>query len=342
MRVLQGYRLVVRLPQLGYQGSTACLNSYQLQRVASLPKSSQSPGLFDFLLRNSSAKPIACRTYATKPVSRPKAHTGRTTAKPRKAPTTSKTKAAKKPAAKKTSPKAKPKAKSTAKPRSKPKRKAAKKTKAKPKPKRKVLTEAEKNARTIRDLKATALKPPTGVPGSAWQVLLTEKQRDKQSPERGFNERVKSASAEFKGLSPERLEHYNHIANQNKAANQKAYRQWIESHTPAVIHLANVARKNLRRRGLKGYYLLQDDRLVKRNNSSFSIFFQQRYSTGDFKGLKASEAAKLASREWKALSASEKKPYEDSAQQDLARYTQEAKTVYNKDVRRKPRAAAAA
>ncbi len=40
-------------------------------------------------------------------------------------------------------------------------------------------------------------------------------------------------------------------------------------------------------------------------------FYKDRYATGDFKGLKAPEAARLAGREWKALSASEKKVSKD-------------------------------
>ena len=78
------------------------------------------------------------------------------------------------------------------------------------------------------------------------------------------------------------------------------------------------------------------------------------------KGLKSPEAFRLTAREWKGLTASERKassiayifhgslltvsqPYDDAAKQDAARYAQEVKTVYNRDITHpKPRAQAAA
>jgi len=161
---------------------------------------------------------ILRRAYATtKPVSRPKAHTGRTTTAARKAPTTSKTKAAKKPAAKKTTPKAIPKAtpkatpktksisKPKAKPRIKPKPKSAKKAKAKPKTKRKVVTTAVKDKKSIKDLKVVALKPPHGTPSTAWMVFCAEAVKSNAGGG-AFAPTIKEAAAEFKNLSPERLE----------------------------------------------------------------------------------------------------------------------------------------
>lgn len=100
--------------------------------------------------------------------------------------------------------------------------------------------------------------------------------------------------------------HYNHLANQNKAANATAYRQWIESHTPTIIHEANLARQHLRRLGGR-VSQLQDHRQVKGLRGPFTWFHQERRQSGDLRGLKVGEAAKLTAREWKALSASEKK-----------------------------------
>ena len=160
------------------------------------------------------------RTYAQRAVSRPKAHTGRTSAAARKAPTTSKTKAAKKPAPKKKTPKAVPKAKSKAKPRIKPKPKPAKKkrakAKSKPKPKakkpKKVLTEAEKLSLKKRQLRETALKPPTAAGNTAWTVFLQDKIKATGFPRgKGIGNDhlggvVKGASLEYKQLIPEQVE----------------------------------------------------------------------------------------------------------------------------------------
>lgn len=130
-------------------------------------------------------------------------------------------------------------------------------------------------------------------------------------------------------------------------AKATAYRQWIESHTPAVINQANNARRHLRRLGVAANRL-QDDRMIKRPCSPYIFFTAQRMQSGDFRGLKPVDTTTLVAREWKALPASEKKVcccsiragpradlpqhFEDLAAQDMIRYEQEAKTVLNRDV----------
>lgn len=326
-----GGRFVLRLPKSTLQSlGNHRTRSYPsgVERVPALYNVFQSQNYSDFYISRL-MNPALRRTYAQKAVSRPKAHTGRTTTAARKAPTTSSTKAAKKPAPKKTTPKAVPKAKSQAKPRIKPKPKPAKKkkakAKAKPKPKvkkpKKVLTEEQKIALTKKKLKETALKSPPGIPQSTWVVFVSEKLKGATGNNLGGL--TKAASAEYKKLTPERLEvrlldtkdpfsptntrkHYNHIANQNKAANATAYRKWIESHTPTIIHEANLARQHLKRLGVS-VSQLQDHRQVKGLRNSYSFFLQQRMQSGDFRGLKTVEGAKLVGREWKGLSAGEKK-----------------------------------
>ena len=215
--IFHGGRSVVRLPQLSLQylvNRRTALSSFGVERVPALYKVSQSQRLSDLVFKDDLRRPVLRRTYAQRAVSRPKAHTGRTTTAARKTPTTSKTKAAKKPAHRKTTPKAVPKAKSKAKPRIKPKPKPAKKkAKAKPKPKvkkpKKVLTEKQNTALTIRRLKKTALKPPHKGPVNAWSVLMGEKVKAASGPGSttdAFARVVKEASAEYKQLTPERVE----------------------------------------------------------------------------------------------------------------------------------------
>ena len=211
---------MARLPQprvqcIANRPSRSSLSPFQ--RVVALYHSLRSHKASDSTFPDSLPIPTWSRGYATKPVSRPKAHTGRTTTAARKAPTTSKTKAAKKPAIKKTSAKAIPKGKATAKPRIKPKPKTAKKakkakpkkksTKAKPKKKtKKVLTEDQKKAATIKSLKNAALSPPTQLVSTAWTVLSAESVKGAKLEGMSLGERVKEASTKFKNLSPEQLE----------------------------------------------------------------------------------------------------------------------------------------
>lgn len=215
--LLQGGWPAARLSQLKPQclGSRRTLLTSNIQRVSIQYKILSTSQDFVSRPQTSLVTPLARRTYAQKPVSRPKAHTGRTTTAARKAPTTSKTKAAKEPAVKKTSPKAVPKTKSKAKPRIKPKPKP-RKAKAKPKLKRKVLSEKQKAARAtqhskdqIKALKEEALlSTPKGLPATAWTVFSSEK--FKSSTDTGgrsnLGSTVKALAPEFKKFEPERLE----------------------------------------------------------------------------------------------------------------------------------------
>lgn len=157
------------------------------------------------------------RSFATNPASRPKAHTGRTTSKPRKKATTTT-----KPAASKTSStvKAKPgpkpgskrdtkskslrKARTTAK--AKPKTRA--KSKAKPKVRvKRILTadqvakaSAKKERARITELKAKSLTPPKLLPATAYLVVNAE------IAKASHGVKAKEASAKYKSLRPEELE----------------------------------------------------------------------------------------------------------------------------------------
>ena len=214
--VFQFRRSVVRLPQLFDLGNRRTVpSSSSVERVPALYNVFQSQQYSDFASAHHLGATVLRRTYAQRAVSRPKAHTGRTTTAARKAPTTSKTTAAKKPGPKKTTPKAIPKAKSNAKPRIKSKPKPAKKkrAKAKPRPKpkvkkpKKVLTEAEKLALKKQELKKTALKSPHALPQSRWTVFMTEKVRTAGTDGRkGIGSVVREASAEYKQQTPDQIE----------------------------------------------------------------------------------------------------------------------------------------
>lgn len=247
------------------------------------------------------------RSYATATVTttvktpgKPKAHTGRTTSTKRKTASTTK-----KPAAKKAGSGTKPKAKI---PKAKPK----------PKPRRRILTEKQKEARAktaasqkIKTLRATALlKAPKGLPSTAWQVLHTEQSRGKTNV--SIVASAKEASSKYKSLTPEERERLNHTANENKAKNETAYKQWLSSFTAKQIKEANTARLALKRQskssgGHKQYQRLQDDRLVKPPMSAYAYFFTERNASGDMNGMKIAEIGGLLGKEWKALSASSKK-----------------------------------
>lgn len=180
-----------------------------------------APGIF--------STPISCRNYADRPISRPKAHTGRTTKSPRRKATVkstgakvikAKSKAEAVPKAK-TKAKAKPKAKLKAKPKAKPKSKSKAKSKAKPKAKPKKISKSEIRGRPrltekqlearkatntrlrIVELKAKALLTrPKLLPASAFAVILVEECKGNSSIQHG----ARNASVRYRAITPEQLE----------------------------------------------------------------------------------------------------------------------------------------
>ncbi|KAL8667400.1 MAG: hypothetical protein Q9202_000616 [Teloschistes flavicans] len=276
-------------------------------------------------------------------------HTGRTASAPRKkasvakATTSKATPAVKKPAAKKpkTASKPKSKSKSKAKPKGqlKTKAKSAKarkkpKAKAVPKKKKKVVQTPEQKKRlAIKAYKAKALEPPKRLPSIAYQVLLFEVSKTKPGQ---VTDAAKEASVRYNAFDPTEREHYNHIANENKVANESEYRKWIQSYSPVQIAEANTARLALRKSSTQGkrWPKLQDERLVTRPRSPYNLFYKQRYLTGDFKGMRVAAAAKLIGAEWREMDASQKKPYLQAGGEEYARYEQEVKAVYNRNVQR--------
>ncbi|KIW12978.1 hypothetical protein PV08_08165 [Exophiala spinifera] len=249
------------------------------------------------------------RTYATatkKPAGKPKAHVGRAAAGKKKAT---------------------PKKKAT----KKPKKKAVKKPKAKKAPSKTALAQQARKA--LSDLRAAALlEEPKQLPSTAFSVILVEEAKKSKA----FAGSATAASEKYRNLSSEEREQYNHQANQNKQQNTIAYKNWVQSYTPLQIKQANNARHQLTKKakaaGKKTKYpTIQDDRAVKAPRNAYTFFFTDRHLSGDMSGMSVGESGKLLGREWKNLSAAEKKPYNDKADADRARYVEECRSVYGVD-----------
>lgn len=235
--------------------------------------------------------------------------------------------------------KAKPKTKTAApkKPVKKAvKKKAVAKPKPKAKPKKKVLTDEQKQKAELKALKATALTPPKGKPSTAWMVVLSEMMKKAAATPGGTTSVAKEAAARYKSLTTEELEHYNHIAHQNKMENESEYKKWIDSHKPEEIRLANNARNLLKKKASPSkrtskYQLLQDPRIPKQPRNAWTLFGKERWSSGDLKGMSVVEGTRLVIKEWKELSPSQRKPYEDEEAAQKRQYIQEYRTVFGRD-----------
>ncbi|KAI9710939.1 MAG: hypothetical protein M1820_002376 [Bogoriella megaspora] len=230
------------------------------------------------------------------------------------------------------------------------KRTAKKTTKAAKKPRRRVLSEkgkaraeAKKGRDDIKQLKEIALlsTEPHGGPQGAWLVFAHENIKGrKQNAAAG----QKELGERFRNLGPAEREHYNHLANENKAAFQTEYDKWVRSHSAEQIRQANAARANLRRKlttissnpghkksaKFQGRVIhnIRDDRAVKRPVNAYTQYVVERFTTGDFKGVKPTDATKLIGEEWKAMDASDKQKWLDQQEADNARYRREYEATY--------------
>jgi hypothetical protein len=105
-------------------------------------------------------------------------------------------------------------------------------------------------------------------------------------------------------------QHYNHLANQNRAANETEYKAWVLKHTPQQIRDANFARLALKRKHkMTGSRVvrIEDDRQAKSPKNGILFFMMERRGSGDFKDIPLIEATKLMASEYRTLSADEKK-----------------------------------
>ncbi|KAI9761395.1 MAG: pre-mRNA processing RNA-helicase [Chaenotheca gracillima] len=290
-----------------------------LRRVRSA-KLAASPG--QLLAQGSSPalwNTIARRAYATegsKP--KPRATTRKSTSKTR----STSTKKPKKPASKSKS----KKASTTGRKKKAAPKKPARKTRKPLTDKQEEAAKQKKARDEIRKLKENALTLPKQLPSTVW-LVLSEELGKSQHKLAGREAKVK-----YDSLSSQELEHYNGIASQNKVANAARYKEWLKSFSPDQIRIANNARLLLKRRGAaKTYRPLKDDRLVKGATSSYLQYSIERRRSGDFQGLKISDASKRIGAEWKSMSAAEKEKYQELAQADRLRFNQEYKTVYSHD-----------
>ncbi|KAF1944516.1 hypothetical protein EJ02DRAFT_452379 [Clathrospora elynae] len=245
-------------------------------------------------------------------------------------PTATVKKAVKAAAAKKPAPKKKAAPAKKAAPKKTVKKTAAKQPAAKkaaPKKRaRKVVSPEDKEKAVIRELRVKALKAPvSNRPYSAFNAYVAEMcggPANKGTTLAASNKKVIDASSKFRTLAPAELEHYNHIANEKTTARRAELQAWLKSYTPDQIKTANNARALLRRKlagtlKKKKYPAhtnkLHDDRHVKQSPSAYILFLKDRYASGDFKGIKPTEATKLIGSEWLSLSSSEKKNYQDAS-----------------------------
>lgn len=307
----------------------SCANSWSRVRF----NNNNTVSLLGDLLPNNSTPllgQLLRRSYATRR-GRPKAHTGRASASKRKAAVAQSDGQAAVPE------KAPEGSRTTKKPAAeKPGRKPRSKTERRAKSKRGGLTEKQKAANVkkaagqkLKDLKQRALlHPPKQLPATAFTVLVTES----SSKGTASAPRAKMLAAQYRSLGPEEMERLNHIATQNKVKNDTAYKRWLSGYTPAEVKAANAARdllsKQQRQQGRKNKLRhIQDERIVKLARRPYIFFLMDRFASGDMKHMKVTEVAALVGREWKALSAAEKKPFEDRAAADTARYIEEYTTV---------------
>lgn len=167
--------------------------------------------------------PVLChRTYANRAVSRPKAHTGRTTSAPKKKPATQTGKKAAAQPKRKKAPQAQRQSGTAAKSRSKARR-PRKTSKAKSKAKRKTrkpLSEAtklrlarKKKAADVKRLKERALSPPSpaGRSTNTWITFLAEqrsalRESDDPAVDGSPIDFVKAMKARYRALSPAQRE----------------------------------------------------------------------------------------------------------------------------------------
>lgn len=285
-----------------------------------------------FLVAPSFKAGLAARGYATATATK-KATTAKKPAAKKTRSATSKSAAAKK------KPAVKRKVKAKAKKKAAPK-KPVKRAKREVSPERKaLLLKRELRKKSLRNME------PKQVASTQWMVFLSDHIKGDKTLKDDFSARLKDLSAQFKNLSslekqvslllrPHKSLHLTNIisqrlqerADQNKVTNAANYKRWVESHSIADVAAANNARSRLRREFdvIINPRKITDERMPKRPLSGFAQYLKAKSAgtTGP-----APARLKSLSEQWKTLSASEKKPYEDLHAAEKTKYDREMAKV---------------
>ncbi|KXT03568.1 hypothetical protein AC578_10005 [Pseudocercospora eumusae] len=277
---------------------------------------------------------LPIRTYATP--GRPKSVVGepsrpvkrnvkKSVAKPRDASSA----AEKKPASKKRKRRITPEQVAAKKQKEAAKKEAMKEAAKKRQAAKRAAHKASAEKEMLQGLKTAALDPPKQrSTSSAWITFISEKTK---ATKESIPDKVKAISAEFKNLSAADREYYNHLAHTKNEEQHAIFKRWVESHTPGEIQKANGARSQLRKmlpsQKIK-WAKIEDERVPKKPAGPFAVFTGSRRGSGDFKGIKMGDAAKLVAQEWKAMSSSEKEKYDKIYKDNLQRYVSEYSNVF--------------
>ncbi|TLS29470.1 hypothetical protein PpBr36_00185 [Pyricularia pennisetigena] len=211
----------------------------------------------------------------------------------------------------------------------KPKAKAVKKTpeKARKQPKSPEQQQAAKErAEKKKLIEAGLFTEPATEPTTPTRVFAKQWCAKPRTP--GTTTKFREMHAAFKNLSPAELQEYEEIAAKNKLANEVAYKAWVQSHTPAQIKAANKARSRLARvfkmKSVKKTLLargIKDHRIPIAPLTAYMIFVQSKMKAASVTSpTDARQNISEAASEWKNLSATERKVYEDIAQAEKVKY----------------------
>ncbi|KAH0287858.1 hypothetical protein M436DRAFT_45427 [Aureobasidium namibiae CBS 147.97] len=188
-----------------------------------------------------------------------------------------------------------------------------------------------KKKEDIKLLKAQALAPPKYRQVNLWSIYIKENLAGKTGNGQA-TEHIKALAQDFRNITSREREHLNHLMTEHNAKSLREFQEWLNSHTPAQIKVANQARARLRKLGAEGkksqFAPIKDARLLKRPSGPYLHYHMDRLASGDFRNVSTIDASKDISVEFKALSASEKKKYEDLAAKGLEKYLREHLEVY--------------
>ncbi|KAK4449470.1 hypothetical protein QBC34DRAFT_405040 [Podospora aff. communis PSN243] len=235
-------------------------------------------------------------------------------------------------AAKATAKKKKPVAK-------KPAAKNKKKVVAKKTSRTKAELEKQRNLmakESLKELKTIALlgEEPTKLPANSWNVYVAKSMKGTSG---GLMAAIPDLVTKFKALSHDQRAALANEARENHATNKAAFRSWVHTKSLAEIYQANMARRALKRVGVKipaaKLSRIKDDRFPKQPSSAFSFFLRARFESGDMAGVHVRDAAQPLVQEWNSLSESDRQPYLAMSQARTAAHEAESSVIFGPEGR---------